>query len=104
MMPILAAHGQRVEEALLEWVRYEHPGARIADLTELAASVCRGGVDMRAEATNRLLRIMREAEVLYQVPLFNGRLFGIADFLVRRGPLTHEEAPPGCHGAAAFAV
>lgn len=38
---------------------------------------------------------MGHADVICQAPLLHGHLFGIADFIVRRGPLTGENAQHG---------
>eukprot|EP00972_Heterocapsa_arctica_P035890 5279656-Heterocapsa_arctica.AAC.1 len=87
---LMQQQGFRVEEAVRNRLRQDHPGARIEDLSALTAPAAAWEPDAAAART---LELMREADIIFQACVVHDGMLGFVDFLVRRGPLTGEPAP-----------
>ncbi|CAK9093260.1 unnamed protein product [Durusdinium trenchii] len=86
---VFIKQGLVVEERLLQWFRTAHPEWRILDLSTWTDDLHRKEPNWREIASNHTLEVLEhgEVDVIYQAPLYHDKLelFGIADFLLRRG-------------------
>lgn len=80
--------GLDVEEALMVWIRCQHPEWTFLDLHVSAEDAWKYGGDWRWAAAQQTLKALKsEVDVIYQAPLYHRdlQLYGIADFILRRG-------------------
>lgn len=80
--------GLDVEEALIEWIRCQHPEWTFLDLHISAEDAWKcGDRDWRSAAAQQTLKALdAEVDVIYQAPVYHRdlQLYGIADFILRR--------------------
>mmetsp|Transcript_8497 Transcript_8497/g.16051 ORF Transcript_8497/g.16051 Transcript_8497/m.16051 type:complete len:548 (-) Transcript_8497:66-1709(-) len=87
MRQLVRSHSAKTAQQLLTWMRKTYQQARIIDLSSLATAAANGSVAEKLAAAAVTTREFASADVIYQAPLCNGSVYGVANFLVKCGPV-----------------